>query len=67
MAVSGSADRYAHRIANILVGNLESLAVLEVTLFGLKMKALSNHVIAVTGGDLTFTVNGVGCSYVDIY
>ncbi|WP_246197381.1 biotin-dependent carboxyltransferase family protein [Cytobacillus depressus] len=59
LAVSGSADHYSHRMANILVGNPESSAVLEVTLMGLKMKTLKQTVIAVTGGDLTFTVNGV--------
>ncbi|MBL5782116.1 biotin-dependent carboxyltransferase family protein [Heyndrickxia sporothermodurans] len=59
LAVSGSADHYSHRVANILVGNPESSAVLEVTLMGLKMKSLKQTVIAVTGGDLTFTINGV--------
>ncbi len=58
MAVSGSADHYAHRMANILVGNRQSAAVLEVTLLGLRMKALADHVIAVTGGDLAFKING---------
>lgn len=58
LAVSGSADHYSHRIANYLVGNSESNAVLEVTLFGLKMKVLTSNVISVTGGDLTFTING---------
>ena len=59
VAVAGSADQYSHRIANFLVGNTGSSAVLEVTLFGFKMKALASHVIAVTGGDLTFKINGV--------
>ncbi|KQL54289.1 KipI antagonist [Heyndrickxia shackletonii] len=58
LAVSGSADHYSHRMANILVGNPESSAVLEVTLMGLKLKSLKPTVIAVTGGDLTFTING---------
>ena len=58
VAVSGSADQYSHRLANFLVGNNESSAVLEVTLFGLKMKALTSNVISVTGGDLTLTING---------
>lgn len=59
LAVSGSADYYAHRMANLLVGNHQSSAVVEVTLLGLRMKALSDHVIAVTGGDLDFRINNV--------
>nr|WP_085506126.1 biotin-dependent carboxyltransferase family protein [Thalassobacillus devorans] len=59
LAVAGSADQYSHRIANILVGNPESSAVLEITLMGLKMKAIKEAIIAVTGGDLNFTINGV--------
>ncbi|ASN06519.1 5-oxoprolinase subunit C family protein [Virgibacillus necropolis] len=58
LAVSGSADHYSHRLANILVGNPESSAVLEVTLMGLKLLTLKNGFIVVTGGDLNFTING---------
>ncbi|HET7615854.1 MAG TPA: biotin-dependent carboxyltransferase family protein [Bacillales bacterium] len=58
LAVSGSADHYSHRMANLLVGNHEDAALLEITLLGLKVKALEPAVIAVTGGDLTPTLNG---------
>jgi biotin-dependent carboxylase-like uncharacterized protein len=57
LAVSGSVDHYAHRVANILVSNPQNSAVLEITLFGLKLVALESTVIAVTGGDLQPTVN----------
>ncbi|MEC5423278.1 biotin-dependent carboxyltransferase family protein [Virgibacillus sp. C22-A2] len=62
LAVSGSADHHAHRMANILVGNPESAAVLEVTLMGLKMMVHKPTVIAVTGGDLNFTINNTDSS-----
>ncbi|HET7578212.1 MAG TPA: biotin-dependent carboxyltransferase family protein [Bacillales bacterium] len=58
MAVSGSADYYAHRMANLLAGNEEDAAVLEVTLLGLRLKVKQSAVIAVTGGDLDPTING---------
>src|SRR5690625_20407 len=57
IAVSGSVDHYAHRIANILVSNPQSAAVLEVTLVGLKLKALRSTVISITGGDLRPVIN----------
>jgi biotin-dependent carboxylase-like uncharacterized protein len=57
LAVSGSVDHYAHRVANILVSNPQNAAVLEITLFGLKLVALESTVIAITGGDLYPTVN----------
>lgn len=57
LAVSGAADQYAHRMANILVCNSEETATLEVTLMGLQLKVLETHVIAVTGGDLDLHIN----------
>lgn len=58
LCVSGSADQFSHRIANILVCNSQDSAVLEITLFGLKLKALQPSVIAITGGDLNPEING---------
>ena len=49
---SGVMDQKAGRTANILVGNKESEAVLEMTLFGAKILFLSDNVIAVTGGNM---------------
>jgi antagonist of KipI len=52
VAPSGALDGFAVRAANLLVGNPENAAVLETTLMGLRLKALRESVVAVTGGDL---------------
>jgi biotin-dependent carboxylase-like uncharacterized protein len=52
VAPSGALDGLAVRVANLLVGNPESAAVLETTLMGLRLRALRDAVVAVTGGDL---------------
>lgn len=57
--VSGVMDAYAHRISNILAGNEELAAVLEVTFLGPKLEFLSDCVFAVTGGNLQPQINGV--------
>ena len=49
---SGALDTFSLRAANLLVGNKENEACLEITMFGLKIKALRDVAIAVTGGDL---------------
>jgi antagonist of KipI len=54
---SGAADRFSAQVANLLVGNKPEAAVLETTLFRLDLLALENLAIAVTGGDLSPTVN----------
>jgi biotin-dependent carboxylase-like uncharacterized protein len=68
MPPSGAFDSDSLRVANLLVGNNPGgrylvgrdpgAAGLEVLLFGCRLRATANHVIAVTGGDLTPTVNG---------
>lgn len=58
LAVSGPADGYAHRMANILVGNDENAAMLEITLMGLKLLVTEKGIIAITGGDLNPNING---------
>lgn len=55
--VSGCMDRKAFRIANILVGNDEREAVLEITLMGPIIMILQDAVIAVTGADLQPKLN----------
>lgn len=52
VARSGAMDPFALRTGNLLVGNPEGEAVLEITLMGFRARALSPLVIAVTGGDL---------------
>jgi biotin-dependent carboxylase-like uncharacterized protein len=49
---SGALDTFSLRIANLLVGNAEGEAGLEITLMGLRVKALTDLNVAVTGGDL---------------
>lgn len=55
---SGAMDNYAFRIGNLLVGNKESAASLEITLFGCQLRLLQNTTVAVTGADLAPTLNG---------
>ncbi len=55
--VSGALDDYALRVANLLVGNGERAACLEITLMGLKLRLLRGTVLAVTGADLSPRLN----------
>jgi len=52
VAPSGALDSFSLRVANLLVGNPEDEAGLEITLLGLKVQALTDLSVAVTGGDL---------------
>ncbi|MFD2922398.1 biotin-dependent carboxyltransferase family protein [Halobacillus naozhouensis] len=56
--VSGSMDSYAHRIANLLVGNEENAATLEATLLGPEIEFKQDSMIAICGGDLSPAING---------
>lgn len=58
MAVSGVMDTRAAALADILVGNDENEAVLEVTMMGPIMEFTEDELIAVTGGDLGAKVDG---------
>ena len=49
---SGALDSFSLRVANLLVGNLETEAGIEITLMGLKVRVLTDLVIALCGGDL---------------
>ncbi|MGM7700356.1 biotin-dependent carboxyltransferase family protein [Pseudalkalibacillus sp. Hm43] len=55
--VSGVMDRLAQRIGNILVGNDEDAAVLEMTMKGPEIEFEEDTLITVTGGDLSPTIN----------
>jgi KipI family sensor histidine kinase inhibitor len=50
--VSGPMDRLSHRVANALVGNDPTAALLEATLMGPEIRIDNAAVIAVTGADL---------------
>lgn len=52
VAPSGALDSFALRIGNLLVDNPENQACLETTLLGLRIKALTDVLIAVTGANL---------------
>ena len=54
---SGALDTLSFRAGNLLVGNREEEACLETTLMGLKIMALKEVVISITGGDLCPTLN----------
>jgi biotin-dependent carboxylase-like uncharacterized protein len=54
---SGAMDDYAFRIGNLLVDNEEAAASLEITLFGCQLRVLQDTMIAVTGADLSATIN----------
>lgn len=54
--VAGPMDAYSHRLANQLLGNDPSAAALEVTLLGPELVADSEIVCALTGADISVTV-----------
>lgn len=58
VAPSGAVDSYACRIGNLLVGNLENAAAIEITLMGFQARFLTETVFAVTGADLQPSLNG---------
>jgi urea carboxylase len=55
---SGPMDQLAFRLANLLVGNLEGEAGLEITAIGPKLRFLEDSIVAVTGADLQPNVDG---------
>ncbi|MFD2248183.1 biotin-dependent carboxyltransferase family protein [Pontibacter ruber] len=56
--VSGSMDKVALRIANLLVGNEQQAAALEITLLGPSLYFEADHLIAITGADLSPGIDG---------
>ncbi len=56
--VNGPMDPLAHRIANLLVGNEENSTALEICLTGPKICFEQDHLIAITGLDVTPRING---------
>ncbi len=49
---TGCLDRFAHRVANMLVGNRDDAAVLELTLMGGGFQILEEADMAITGADM---------------
>lgn len=58
MPVGGVMDEHSHRLANLLVGNVEEEATLEFTLAGPRLEFTEEALIAICGGDFVPTVNG---------
>ncbi len=55
--VAGPMDDYSHRLANLLTGNTEDAAALEVTLMGPELQAEGDVVCAVAGASFELTVD----------
>ena len=55
---SGPVDREAFVLANRLVGNLDGAAGLECTLMGPRVEFTDERAVAVTGADMSLTLNG---------
>ncbi|TLS36608.1 biotin-dependent carboxyltransferase family protein [Pseudalkalibacillus caeni] len=58
VVVSGAMDSYALQVGNLLVGNERNEAGIEVTLKGPELEIQSTFQIAITGADLSPTLNG---------
>jgi antagonist of KipI len=58
VSISGAMDRFALRVANLLVGNEEGEAAIEATIIGPKLKALGEMRVAFTGADLSPEIDG---------
>lgn len=54
---AGCLDSFAHRVANILVGNPDKAAVLEMTFIGAGFEILGEADMALTGADMQLSVN----------
>lgn len=58
VVAAGAMDPYALRIANILVGNEENTAALEITLMGPEILFERDALISICGGDLSPQLDG---------
>ncbi|WP_372752456.1 biotin-dependent carboxyltransferase family protein [Mariniflexile sp.] len=59
---SGVMDRYSAAMANAILGNAETLAVLEMTLVGAKLLFECDTYICISGADMSPKVNGQSVS-----
>jgi antagonist of KipI len=58
ISCGGAADSLAMRIANLLVGNAENAATLEMTLAGARLEFDEESVVALTGGECDCRIGG---------
>jgi len=56
--IAGAMDSFSSIVANRLVGNADHAAVLELTLKGPELQFEQDTVVAITGADLSPTING---------
>jgi antagonist of KipI len=56
--VSGAMDTFALRVANLLVGNPQHQAALEITLTGPAIRFTEDQLISLTGADLSPAIDG---------
>lgn len=59
---SGAMDSFAARVANVLVGNAESEALLEVTMLGPKIHFKNAAIVGVTGAEIVCLLDGIAMS-----
>lgn len=57
MPPSGAMDSFSFRVGNLLVGNPENAAGLEITYVGPTFEVTQPTVMAVTGGECSFSIN----------
>ncbi|MBP1933697.1 biotin-dependent carboxyltransferase family protein [Ammoniphilus resinae] len=57
--VSGAMDSFAHRMANLLVGNEQGEATLEITLIGPVIRFEKDALIAICGADFSPSMEGI--------
>ena len=55
---TGAMDKFSFRCANLLIGNHENAPAMEAVLFGPEVKFSDDSFIAITGGDLSPTIDG---------
>lgn len=58
VVVGGAMDTLSFRLSNLLVGNPEGDAAIEVTMMGTALQFEKSAVIAITGGNLSPQING---------
>ncbi|TKC19484.1 biotin-dependent carboxyltransferase family protein [Robertmurraya kyonggiensis] len=62
VVVSGAMDSLSFRIANLLVGNEENTPVIEMTIVGPSIQFHKDSLIAICGGDLSPSIDGLPVS-----
>ncbi len=58
---SGASDEYAYNMANLLLDNTYGTNALEISFSSLKMQALGDTIISITGANLSFYINDIFC------